>query len=59
MTRWLPHIYRGGASSECPSDCGTKSGRDGVYLDVCWLGFMLSVAVYKQTKSTCGSAVSE
>jgi hypothetical protein len=41
MRRWLPHIHRGGVSSECVND--DEGGREGWYFGVCWFGFMAEV----------------
>jgi hypothetical protein len=43
MKRWIPHIHAGGLAEECI--CDDEGGRDGWYVNVCWLGFMVSFGV--------------
>jgi hypothetical protein len=43
MIRWLPHIHKGGVSSECVRD--DEGGREGYYFEVCWLGWMLGFSL--------------
>jgi hypothetical protein len=41
MRRWLPHIHVGGVCTECVRD--EEGGREGRYIGVCWLGFMVEI----------------
>jgi hypothetical protein len=45
MRRWIPHIHRGETTTECTAEDGMCGGREGYYLNICWLGWMIEISL--------------